>query len=105
VQTIAQKMTTLQAGMVPEPTPDPNAPARKRGPRQNDYFDAVKEVLKAEGGGLLDHEIATLVKATHPELEEPANVYAHLYARVAKGYLALVGARKFALAAPVAVAV
>ncbi len=105
VQTIAQKMTTLQAGMAPEPTPDPNAPVRKRGPRQNDYFDAVKQVLMAEDGGLLDHEIATRVKAAHPELEAPANVYAHLYARVAKGYLTLVGARKFALAAPVAVAV
>jgi hypothetical protein len=100
VATIAQKMTTMQADMQTTPTTpvDPNAPVKKgRGHSQNGYFDAVVAILKVEGGPLLDNEIAKRVKTAYPDLEEPSNVYNHLYSRAKKGWLKLVGARKFEL--------
>ena len=109
VATIAQKMTTMQADMADTVVPaDPNAPKKVgRGHSQNAYFDAVVAILKAEGGPLLDGEIAKRVKVAYPDLEEPSNIYGHLYSRAKKGWLKLVGARKFELvvAAGFAVAV
>jgi hypothetical protein len=110
VQTIAGKMVTMQAkDMAPV---DPSAPlnpattTKTRSGNQTAYFDAVIAILKAEDGPLLDNEIAKRVKVAYPTLEEPVNVYAHLYSRSKKGLLKLVGARKFELVvAPVAMAV